>query len=348
MMKNKQVVLWLNLGSPDSPEVSDVRRYLAEFLMDPYVLDIPFFLRVMIVYLAILPTRPAKSAHAYQQVWTEEGAPLIVNSRHFLAKVSPLLDAPSYLAMRYANPSILSVISQIKQDHPDIQRLVTIPLYPQYAMSSSLTVQKKVEDVMSKVLPGVEQVTIKPFYKDPGYIDALVHSIQPNLNDIEFLLFSYHGLPVRHIKKMDASAEWCYSRPDCCRIPSDAHSTCYRHQCYETTRLVCEKLGLGDDKFMVSFQSRLGRDPWVKPYTDEVLEMLAERGVKRLHVASPAFVADCLETLEEISIRSKEDFIAAGGEDLVYIPCLNDSDKWVKAAAALVIPYLSSPLKGIL
>ena len=336
-MTATQAFLWINLGSPDSPDVSDVRRYLAEFLMDPFVIDVPFILRVMIVYLTILPSRPKASAEAYHSVWTEEGSPLLVNSNKFLHQVSTRLEYPSYLAMRYGNPSIPSVLEAIREQNPNLKKLVMIPLYPHYAMASTKTVEVMVEREVSRLWESLDLVTIKHFYNHPSYIDALASSMRPYLEtNFQHLLFSYHGLPERHLKKTDPTGKWCLSRPDCCAVSHEAHDTCYRHQCYETTRLVTEKLGLTSDQFSVAFQSRLGRDPWIKPFTDEVLITLAQKGVKHLHVVCPAFVSDCLETTIEIGEEYAHIFKENGGEKVQLVESLNDSDKWIECLKGMV------------
>jgi len=336
-MAIKSTVLWVNLGSPDSPSVSDVRRYLAEFLMDPCVIDVPWVLRALIVYLTILPSRPTESAEAYDSIWTEDGSPLLVNSyRFFEAEKTRAPEMSHYLAMRYANPSILSVVKKIKEDHPDLHRLVVVPLYPQYAMSSTKTVELEVQKSVKRVFGTLDVQVVAPFYADKGYQSALVQSIKPYVSDIEHLLVSYHGLPERHLVKTDPTGSWCLSRPDCCEVPHEAHHTCYRHQCFKATSLFLDALKLDPSRVTVAFQSRLGKDPWLRPFTDESLVELAKSGVKKLHVVCPAFVSDCLETLEEIKVRGRETFIEAGGQELVYIPCLNDSEAWVEAAVALL------------
>lgn len=324
-MMTKKAVLIMNLGSPDSPSVGDVRRYLAQFLMDECVLDIAWFWRFLLVYFLILPTRPQKSAEAYASVWMAEGSPLLVNSKRFCDKLQKKVDLPVKLAMRYGNPSVASVVS-------DSDELFVVPMYPHYAMSSFETA---VEDVKANFKG--RMTVVPPFYQDPGYIQVLSDSLLPHVKtNFEHLLFSYHGLPERHLKKSDPTGSHCLASRQCCDVASVAHKTCYRHQVYRTTALVIEQLGLTADQYTVSFQSRLGRTPWIQPFTDEVLVDLAKRGVKKLHVICPAFVADCLETLEEIEMRGAEIFKEAGGEELVYVPCLNDGDAWVDVVVGWV------------
>ena len=324
-----QVILAVNLGSPEAPHEAEVRTYLREFLMDKNVIDIPRPIRDLIVKGFILPKRPKESAEAYASIWTNEGSPLIV------------VPVPIYMAMRYGQPAIESTIKEIVAQHPELKKIILLPLYPHYAMSSVGTVQDIVKQILRKQYPDLKLVIQKPFYNDPEYIDALTGSIKSVLEDNYHLLFSYHGLPVRHLKKSDVTRSHCYKTANCCQTPSPAHDFCYKHQVLETTRLVVKKLGLTESDYTIAFQSRLGRDEWIRPSTGDMLPTLPAKGIKKLAVVCPAFVSDCLETLEEIGIRGKEDFLENGGESFVLIPCLNESAIFVDSLAKILKPQYS-------
>ncbi|QCX53466.1 ferrochelatase [Elizabethkingia sp. JS20170427COW] len=326
-------ILLVNLGSPKSTSVKDVRRYLDEFLMDERVIDLRWFFRSLLVQGIILNTRPKKSAEAYKTVWTDQGSPLIVISEQIQKKLQPLVEVPVSLGMRYEEPSIETGIRELVAKGVD--EIVLLPLYPQYAMSTTETVVVKAEEVRAKYFPQVKLKHVKPFYNRDLYIEVLAKSIQRKLpENFDRLQFSYHGVPERHIYKTDRT-ETC--NLENCRTEGKHHFNeyCYLNHCYETTRLVREKLGLPEEKVGISFQSRLGKDPWVQPYTDATLAGLPEKGIKNIVVACPAFVSDCLETLEEISVEGKETFLHAGGEQFTYIPCLNDDDDWVQVIKVL-------------
>jgi ferrochelatase len=331
-MTPKRGVLLVNLGSPDAPTVPAVRRYLNQFLMDPRVLDTPWPIRRFVVSAFILPTRPKKVAAAYQSVWTEEGSPLVVISRKVEAMLRKRVTAPLALGMTYGNPSIgLALNDLISQG---VDEIYLIPMFPHYAMATFEAVVVAVEDALKKLSRSVRLVTKPPFYDEPGFIDALVASAKPYLDTgYDHLLFSYHGLPERHLRKSDPTKSHCLVTPACCQTPSEAHKSCYRHQVLATTEAFVAHAGIPKDKYSVSFQSRLGRDPWMQPYTDSVLENLAQSGVKRLLVICPSFVADCLETLEEIGDEGKEEFLAHGGKEFRLIPCLNDHPQWIDLLA---------------
>lgn len=310
-------ILLVNLGSPDSTNVEDVRTYLREFLMDKKVLDSPWIIRKTIVELFILPKRPEKSAEAYRKIWTKEGSPLIVYSKILRDMVQKQMDIPVVLAMRYKNPSIEAGLQELYDK--GVRDILVVPLYPQYTMSSTETVADKVLEIQKKSYKDTKINFLKAFYNHPDYIKVLGDSIKENLpEEYDKILFTYHGIPERHDNKALRAAKIS-------KLPIET----YRNQCFETTRLLTEYLQLPEDKYTTSFQSRLGRDPWIKPYTDYVLEEFPKQGVKNLVVCSPAFVADCLETLEEISMEGQEEFLKAGGEQFTYIPCLNDRQEWV-------------------
>lgn len=328
--------LLINLGSPKSTDVKDVKRYLGEFLMDEHVIDYPKWARTLLVKGIILNVRPRKSAEAYRSIWWEEGSPLIVLSERLLEKVRARTEVPTYLAMRYAEPSIFETLQQMKAEHPDLESVYVVPLYPHFAMSSYETVVDRVNEVVAAHFPELTVAFKAPWYNDPAYIDLLAGSIAEELPQDHHLLFSYHGIPVRHVKKSDPTGGHCQADGSCCATPSPAHKTCYRHQTLETTRLVAEKLALAPDRYSTSFQSRLGRDPWLEPYTAERFEHLPSEGVDRLAVVCPAFVSDCLETLEEINEEGREDFEKAGGQSFVSIPCLNDREDWADLLAGWI------------
>lgn len=325
----KSAVLLLNLGSPASASVSDVKKYLREFLNDERVIDRPGQpLRWMLVNGLIIPLRAKNSAHAYSTVWTDEGSPLIATSRHTQGKLQQRVDLPVALAMNYGQPSIPDVLHQLA--HDGIDRLLLFPQYPHYAMSSWETVVAKVYREAAKIAPDLKIECVSPYYADDDYITALVASARPYLaKPHDHLLFSYHGIPVRHLTKGDSSHAHCQMVADCCTTCSPAHATCYKAQVTRTTQLFTQKAGLDPARWSMAFQSRLVGEPWLSPYTDYEFKRLPAAGKKRILVITPAFVTDCLETLEEIRVRGAEDFMAAGGESFEHIPCLNDQPGWI-------------------
>lgn len=329
-------VLLVNLGSPDSPTAKDVKPYLDEFLMDERVIDAPKWLRTILVRGIILQTRPKKSAKAYAKIWWDEGSPLIILSEKFTEKLKKHTKMPVALGMRYGSMSIKSALKELADQGVD--DVLLVPLYPHYAMSSYETVVVKTLEDQQKHFPSMQVTTMPAFYKHPDYIKALSESIRDGLKDFDYdhILFSYHGIPERHIRKSDPTRFHCKMDDTCCKINSVAHNTCYRHQVYDTTEMVKAYLGLPEAQVSSSFQSRLAGDPWLKPYTDYEFERLAKEGVKKLAVITPAFVSDCLETLEEIAMEGKEEFEEAGGEHYKHIPCLNDNDAWVSVMAKWV------------
>ncbi len=332
----KTGVVLANLGSPDSTAVRDVRKYLNEFLMDERVIDLPFIRRALLVRGIIVPFRAAKSAAAYRTIWWDEGSPLVEISRQLQKAVQQQLDMPVELAMRYGNPSPKVSYDKLLASNPDIDEVIIFPLYPHYAMSSFETAVEYMKEVHKKYKYTFRLKIIEPFYDNPLYINALAESMKPYLEqEYDQILFSYHGIPGRHLKKSDPTKSHCLQIENCCNIASPAHATCYRYQVFTTTALVTEKLGLPKDKFSISFQSRLGKG-WLEPFTDIRLEQLPKEGVKKLLILCPAFVSDCLETLEEIAERGKETFMEAGGESYTMIPCMNVQPLWVKAVGELI------------
>ena len=323
--------LLINLGTPDSTDVADVRRYLGEFLMDPFVLSAPTLIRALIVYGFILPFRPHKSAEAYASIWTEAGSPLLTGSQNLAREVAAELQAPVALSMRYGQPSIKSGIEELAAQ--GVAHVVVVPLYAQHADSTVSTSLHAVEKALPK---SMRHSILPPFYGAAEHSQAWGELIKRNLPDHwDHLLLSYHGLPEQHLRKADPTKSHCLQQEDCCNTPSPAHSTCYRHQVFATSANIAAHVGLTEDQYSVSFQSRLGPLPWLSPYTDQVLEALPDQGVKHLVVASPAFVVDNLETLEEIGMQGRETFLNAGGETFNLVPCLNSDPLWVRGLADL-------------
>ena len=327
-MKRKGILL-VNLGSPDSPNPKDVKKYLDEFLMDERVIDVPYWLRSFLVRGIILNTRPKKSAEAYQKIWWEEGSPLIVISENLKSKIQEHVDAPVALAMRYGSMTIKKGLQELVDK--GVEDVLLFPLYPQFAMATTETILVLAEDIRKEHFPNLRIESVPAFYNRPDYIEVLSDSIADALKDkdIDHLLFSYHGVPERHIRKRDVTKSHCKIDGSCCATPSKAHEFCYRHQCYEVTRLVAEQLQLKEGSYSTSFQSRLGFDPWLQPYTDRTIERLGLDGIKNMAIVTPAFVSDCLETLEEIAMEGKELFHEVGGNDFFVVPCLNDDQPFV-------------------
>jgi ferrochelatase len=331
-------VLLLNLGTPDSPRVSDVRRYLREFLSDPRVIDIGPAVRWLLLNLIILPVRPRKSAKAYKLVWGQDGSPLLAHSQRLTEGVRRSL-GDSYvveLGMRYGSPSIPAALARLIAAQP--ARLIVLPLFPQYSSAATGSAVERVYDVLNQGWNMPPVSTVGSFYDDPGFIAAFTKVAKRQLDAFrpDFVLFSYHGLPERHVRKSDPGGKHCLQRIDCCEVIVPENRYCYRAHCFATTRALAFTLGLGANDHSVAFQSRLGRTPWLRPYTDLVLPELAQAGRKRLAVICPAFVADCLETLEEIGIRARDQWKSLGGEDLLLVPSLNAEPAWVEAVARMV------------
>ncbi|MGB3606904.1 MAG: ferrochelatase [Psychroserpens sp.] len=329
----KKGVLLVNLGSPDSPEPKDVKTYLGEFLMDERVIDVPLWARTLLVKGIVLNTRPKQSAKAYKKIWWDEGSPLIVLSERLQEGIQEETEVPVALGMRYGSMTMLKGFQELVDKGVD--DILLIPLYPQFAMATTETIIVLAEEIRKEHFPQVKITDMKPFYNNPKYIEVLSNSIAKHLEgkDYEHLLFSYHGVPERHIRKSDITNSHCKpsDRIDClcCKTPSPAHEFCYKHQCKEVTRLVGEHLNMTEGTFSTSFQSRLGFDPWLQPYTDRTIERMGKEGTKKMAIVTPAFVSDCLETLEEIAMEGEEIFHEMGGKDFTTIPCLNDDKAFV-------------------
>lgn len=323
----------VNLGTPDAPTTEAVRRYLAEFFSDARVIDIAPWMRAALRELFILPFRSPRSAEAYHKIWTKRGSPLMYHGLDLAAKLRELLGdgVQVELAMRYGNPSIAASLEAFRRAGTD--RIVVFPLFPQYSSAASGSGIEEIFALAGKYwnIPALQFVP--PYYDHPAFIDAFAHVARPVLDDMqpEVVVMSFHGLPERHIRKGDDSGRHCLQSAGCCNAIEQVNRNCYRAQCFATARALAERLALTPEDYRVTFQSRLGRTPWIKPYTDIELNEMAERGVKRVAVLSPAFVADCLETIEELGMRAREDFLARGGEEFRLIPSLNSEDVWARA-----------------
>ena len=324
---NKGILL-VNLGSPDSTDPKDVKRYLGEFLMDERVIDVPLWARILLVKGIILNTRPKQSAKAYSKIWWEEGSPLIVLTKRLRDKVQQHTNLPIEVAMRYGKPSLQSGLQALHDQGVD--DVLLVPLYPQFAMATTETITVLAEELRAAHFPAMKISDVPAFYNRDEYIKVLGDSIAQSLEgvDYEHLLFSYHGVPERHIRKSDVTKSHCRIDGSCCQAASKAHEFCYRHQCYDTTRRVSEYLHLKPGSFSTSFQSRLGFDPWLQPYTDRTIERMGKEGIKKMAIVTPAFVSDCLETLEEIAMEGEEIFHEVGGKEFTTVPCLNDREDW--------------------
>lgn len=330
-------VLLCNLGTPEAPRAPEVRRYLRQFLSDPRVMDIPAPVRKAVLELAILPKRPAASASAYQKIWTDAGSPLLVNSVALRDRVAAQLpDAKVVLGMRYGEPALDKAYAELVA--AGCVRIVVLPLYPQYAASSTGSTLEVLYGEAGRAWNTPALTVVPAFYDDPRFIDAFAQVAAPVIaeHEVDHVLLSFHGLPERHMKKSDMTGAHCLASASCCDAIGPANAWCYRAQCYATARALASKLALAPETWSVGFQSRLGRTPWIKPWSDEVLIELRSRGIERIAVMCPAFVADCLETLEEIGIRAAEDWRARGGEKLVLVPSLNATAPWVDAVVGLV------------
>lgn len=321
----KRGVLLVNLGTPSRADISAVRRYLREFLLDYRVVSLNWLLRQLLVYVFILPFRAPKSTKAYQRIWTSIGSPLLTNSIALKSKLQKLLPNTNIqLAMRYGEPSIASALENLK----DVSNLTILPLFPQYA---SATTGSIIENILSQLKSSIIFPNLKitrDFYSHPAFIAAQAKQIASHLKPDDFLLLSYHGLPQKALNEVGCHCAKKISQNCTSNIPIPY---CYRKQCFTTTELIKKALNIDDARVATSFQSRLGRTPWIKPYTDEMLIKLRDQGIQNIAIACPSFVADCLETLEEIGIEAHESWLQLGGSRLTLIPCLNDTDHWVNA-----------------
>ena len=333
-MKN---VLLLNLGSPKSLQKKDVRDYLNEFLSDDNVIDLPKFFQQLILRCFILPFRPAQAKEAYEQIWEKKGSPLILNTQKICDALSVKTGWNVKIAMRYQFPSIKQAIEDFKKEK--VSEIQVLSLYPHYAMSTTLSTALEVKRVVKEIYPNLKLNFVDPFYNHPEYIKALSESIKPYMHKFDKLIFSYHGIPMRHIRKSDILGAHCNGDKSCCSIDNEASHKCYRANCYNTSKMTADYLNLSENDWMMTFQSRvsiISRD-WLKPYTDIELQRLPKKEIKRVGVACPSFIADCLETLEEINIRGREDFEKAGGTAFTYIPCLNDNKNFINVLEKIIL-----------
>jgi ferrochelatase len=333
-------LLLVNLGTPEAPTTSAVRAYLREFLSDPRVIDIHPVARALLLHAIILPLRSPRSAAAYRSIWTAEGSPLLVHGRALAAAVASELGADFQveLAMRYGQPSIGDALDRLHR--AGVDRIVVFPLYPQYASSSTGSTLEAVYRHAATGWNVPHLDAVPPFYDHPGFLDAVAERGREALAGAppDHVLFSFHGLPERQIKRSDVSGSHCQLGRDggaCCERIDARNRYCYRAHCVATARGLAQRMHLGDSQWTLSFQSRLGRTPWLEPYTDVVLPELARRGCQTVAVFCPAFVADCLETVEEIGIRGSELFTAAGGKRLILVPAPNGAPGWARTVAEL-------------
>ncbi len=335
--QEKLGILLMNTGSTAAPKTAETRAYLRQFLSDPRMLDKNPIVRWLVLNLFILPTRPKQSAEAYAAVWTDEGSPLLaISNRLKRALEEKMPDIEIEIGMRYGDPSIPDAFEKLIAANVD--RIIAAPLYPQYSSAANGSALELVYKLAAKPWNVPPISVLPPFFDAPPFIDAWEAIAKPMYDDFkpDLLMMSYHGLPERHVQNSDRTGQHCLKKPNCCDQIVDANRNCYRAQCFATSRELAQRLNLAPDDYLITFQSRLGREPWLTPATDLVLPDLPGRGVKRLMIMSPAFTADCLETLEELGIRAKEDFLAAGGEDFQLIPCPNDSPLWVDGLAGML------------
>ena len=340
---SKKGVLLVNVGSPDSPAVKDIKRYLREFLMDERIIDLPYLLRYTLVNGIILNTRPPKTSKAYQKIWWNEGSPLIVITKRLTEKIQQQVSVPVVMAMRYGNPNIASGLQQLHDQGVD--EVLLMPLYPQYAMATTQTIEVFAQQLVKKQFPKMKLIKFPAFFHRSEYIEALAEVTRKYLenNPCDHLLFSYHGVPERHLRKVTPTPvhKNILEGTTCCDPYSEEGKYCYRSHCFETTRLLVEKLGLQKGTYSQSFQSRLGNDKWITPFTADKIAQLAQQGVKKLAVITPAFVTDCVETLEEIEMAGGKTSRENGGEEFKMVPCLNDSNLWVHALSKWINEYLT-------
>ena len=335
MSENKTGVLLINLGSPKELTKKSVKEYLRVFLSDDYVLDIPKILQQLILRLFILPFRPKNTLEAYELIWTPEGSPLILSTKSIAKKLSKKTGWDVNYAMRYEDPSIEKAL--VNFNSKGINKIIVISLYPHNAMATTITTEMETRIVANKISENFELIFTKPFFDNEIYINTLSNSIKPYIEKSSFdkIIFSYHGIPKRQAKKTDETGEHCFSTGNCCEIESEGSKDCYRSHTRIASDLTAKKLGLSEDQWEVAYQSRLGPG-WLTPFTDRRLAELPEEGKENIAILCPSFISDCLETLEEIDIRGRKTFFDAGGRNMTYIPCLNDSEETVTLLENLV------------
>ena len=335
MSENTTGILLINLGSPKKLTKKSVREYLKVFLSDDYVLDLPKILQQIILRVFILPFRPKNTLEAYELIWTPEGSPLIISTESIAKKLSSKTGWDVDYAMRYEDPSIENALLNFKSK--GIYKIIVISLYPHNAMATTITTEIETRIVANKLSEDFELVFTKPFFDNEIYINAISNTIKPYIEKASFdkIVFSYHGIPKRQAKKTDETGEHCFSNANCCEIKGDGSKDCYRSHTRIASDLTAKKLGLSDDQWEVAYQSRLGPG-WLTPFTDKRLAELPEEGKENIAVLCPSFISDCLETLEEIDIRGRKTFFDAGGKNMTYIPCLNDSEDTINLLENLV------------
>ena len=334
LQKNEGVLL-INLGSPKELSKKSVRQYLRVFLSDDNVVDLPKFLQQFILRLFILPFRPKNTLEAYEKIWTKEGSPLIISTESIANKLTEKTGWNVEYAMRYEEPSIEKALHKFKKN--EINKIYVISLYPHNAMATTVTTELETRNVAMNVSNDFELIFTKPFFDNEEYINAMVNSIRPYVENKSYdkIIFSYHGIPKRQAKKTDETGEHCFSTSNCCEIENDGSKDCYRSHTRIASDLTAKKLGLEDDQWEIAYQSRIGPG-WLTPFTDKRLAKLPEEGKDNIAILCPSFISDCLETLEEIDIRGRETFLKAGGKKMTYIPCLNDSEDTINLLENLV------------
>ena len=334
LQKNEGVLL-INLGSPKELSKKSVRQYLRVFLSDDNVVDLPKFFQQFILRLFILPFRPKNTLEAYEKIWTKEGSPLIISTESIANKLTEKTGWNVEYAMRYEEPSIEKALHKFKKN--EINKIYVISLYPHNAMATTVTTELETRNVAMNVSNDFELIFTKPFFDNEEYINAMVNTIRPYVENKSYdkIIFSYHGIPKRQAKKTDETGEHCFSTSNCCEIENDGSKDCYRSHTRIASDLTAKKLGLKDDQWEIAYQSRIGPG-WLTPFTDKRLAKLPEEGKDNIAILCPSFISDCLETLEEIDIRGRETFLKAGGKNMTYIPCLNDSEDTISLLENLV------------
>tara|TARA_B100001996_G_scaffold136593_1_gene103896 strand:+ start:54 stop:1073 length:1020 start_codon:yes stop_codon:yes gene_type:complete len=334
LQKNEGVLL-INLGSPKELSKKSVRQYLRVFLSDDNVVDLPKFFQQFILRLFILPFRPKNTLEAYEKIWTKEGSPLIISTESIANKLTEKTGWNVEYAMRYEEPSIEKALHNFKNN--EINKIYVISLYPHNAMATTVTTELETRNVAMNVSNNFELIFTKPFFDNEEYINAMVNSIRPYVENKSYdkIIFSYHGIPKRQAKKTDETGEHCFSTSNCCEVENDGSKDCYRSHTRIASDLTAKKLGLEDDQWEIAYQSRIGPG-WLTPFTDKRLAKLPEEGKDNIAILCPSFISDCLETLEEIDIRGRETFLKAGGKKMTYIPCLNDSEDTINLLENLV------------
>ncbi len=337
-MKSKTGVLLVNLGTPDSPATADVRKYLREFLMDERVIDIPFWNRWPLVNLIIAPFRAPKSAAVYRELWQERGSPLLFYGEDLRDLLQEALgeDFKVVLGMRYQNPGLPQALEQLKP----LNKIIVIPLFPQYASASTGSVHQRVMELIKHWINIPEMVFVSSFVQEPLFIEAFAQLARPYMekHDFDHFVFSYHGIPERQIKAASVD-NYCKLNDKCCSSYHKKNHLCYRAQCFQTSRLLAKALDIPPEKYTVSFQSRLGKSPWVQPYTDIIIKDFPKNGIKKVLAFSPSFIADCLETTIEVGDEFREIFLEAGGAHWQLVESLNDSKTWVSCLKEMVLRY---------